>query len=434
MAVIEFTATDVLLVLFVFSQSMYFVVTVVATLMLYVRQSNPVEALDSPPTPRMQVLIPVHRERREMLESTVEHVFEQEYPGDRIFVYVIYEPDDELTESYVHEVVADAREERMTVYPVRVNETTLLRHTSTFESFTTLDTRTRTKAAALTYAFITLSFHPDDVVTVFDSDTRVPTDLFSLATSGLQQYDLVQAKQTVRNVDDGWLPALEAMGIAAWSHIVYGKTAKGPYQLLGKAYFLSARTLNAIGEWEPDAVTEDMALGVEASLRGHSMGVLDRYVQDLCPSSVGAWVRQKRRWVRGPYRYLLDRRLAGWPRVRFTSYTVANQVLSVTNVVGVPSGIAYFVWSLRGTAPEIHPFFALVLAVNLAGWLAYSAWSVAATEAAVNFDSRRQRLRFYLRSNPVTQVLYATLWTVPIVLAVSDVIRRRSPEFEVTPK
>ncbi len=112
-------------------------------------------------------------------------------------------------------------------------------------------------------------------MTVFDSDTQVPLDTFELAVAGLTEYDIVQAKQTVRNVDDGLLPLLESMGIAAWSDLIYTNSAGGPYQLLGKAYFVPAGVLYDLDRWQLDAVTEDMALGVAAHERGCTLGIID---------------------------------------------------------------------------------------------------------------------------------------------------------------
>lgn len=50
------------------------------------------------------------------------------------------------------------------------------------------------------------------------------------------------------------------------------------------------------------------------------------------------------------------------------------------------------------------------------------------------FVSTGQRVRYFLRSNPFTQLVYATIWVVPICLAVWDVLRGRQSRFEVTPK
>ena len=380
----------------------------------------------------VHVLLPIYRERWATLEGTLENVASQRYPTDRIAVYVVYESHDEDVPAVLAELATD-RDDELEVVPVEVDRDALAVDRSAVEWTFTGTGIPRTKAAALTYAFTTLSLGPDDVVTVFDSDTRVPTDTFELAVAGLEEYDIVQAKQTARNVDDGLLPTLESMGIAAWSDVIYPRSAAGPYQLLGKAYFLETRLLYELDRWQLDAVTEDMALGVAAFERGCSLGVIDRYVQDLCPRSLHAWVGQKRRWVRGPYRHLRSPNWSRLERARCWSVTRLTQALSVVNVVGIPAGLVVFLASLRGSVAVPTAVLPLV-AANAVVWLVYTARSYRAAWSALSVDDRKDRLRYSLVSNPVTQALYATLWVIPIVLAVCEVLRGHDPVFSVTPK
>ena len=419
---------------FVFTQVLYLVVNVAVTGLLYVRPVNSVP--EEPPSEHqpVNVLMAVRGERREILEETIVEIFEQEYPGELIHVYVVYEEDDPVVNEYVREMSDWASDRGWDVVPWEVDRDGLRYYLQANGRLLDGGQSPKTKAAALTYAFSTLSLPPDEVVTVYDSDTVLPSDTFSLAVRGLEEYDLVQAKQTVRNHADGWLPALEAMGIAAWSHIIYASTSRGPYQLLGKGYFFEVGKLYAIGGWDADEITEDMTLGVEAYINGYELGVLDRYVQDLCPTNFADWRRQKRRWVMGPYKHLLNERLSGRDRVRFWAFTVANQMLSLTNLVGVPAGL-YVLWRTLGGRPFVFSTaLTVVVALNFVSWLYYSIRTYAATRAAVSFRSRREKTRFYLLANPFTQVLYATIWVVPIVGAMWRFARGEDVAFEVTPK
>ncbi|MDF9746861.1 glycosyltransferase [Natrinema salsiterrestre] len=382
---------------------------------------------------RICVLMPIYRERPAVIEETLENLASQRYPTADVSVYVIYEPDDPTVPA-VREAIA-AREDGLSVEFVAVDREALAADRAPGDWTFSGTGVPRTKAAALTYAFTTLSFAADDVVTVFDSDTQVPRDTFELAVAGLAEYDIVQAKQTARNVADGWLPLLESMGIAAWSDTVYANSTDGPYQLLGKAYFVPAGVLYDLDRWQLDAVTEDMALGIAAHERGCTLGIIDRYVQDFCPADFEAWIRQKRRWVRGPYRHLLTPGWSGLERGRFWAGTVLTQLLSVTNVFGLPVGLVVLGLTVIGSAGTVVPsaLFPLVL-FNGVVWLYYSWRSYRAAWDAVPFESRWDRLRYSLVSNPITQALYATLWTVPICLALADALRGVAPTFDVTPK
>ncbi|ELY80301.1 glycosyltransferase family 2 protein [Natrinema pallidum] len=381
---------------------------------------------------RVRVLVPIYRETPAVLAETLDNIAAQRYPTAAVSVSVIHEPDDP-TVSAVRESAA-AREDDLDVEFVAVDRAALAADRSPGDWTFSGTGVPRTKAAALTYAFTTLSLAPDDVVTVFDSDTQVPLDTFELAVAGLTEYDIVQAKQTARNVDDGLLPLLESMGIAAWSDLIYANSADGPYQLLGKAYFTSATVLYELDRWQLDAVTEDMALGVAAHERGCTLGIIDRYVQDLCPAGLEAWVRQKRRWVRGPYRHLLTPGWSGRERGRFWAGTVLTQLLSVTNVLGLPAGLAVLWLTVTDSTGVVPASLTPVIAFNGIVWWYYSWRSYRAAWEAVTFDSRWDRFRYSLVSNPLTQALYATLWTVPICLALADAIRGATPTFDVTPK
>ncbi|MFB6161449.1 MAG: glycosyltransferase family 2 protein [Haloferacaceae archaeon] len=425
-----------LLVLFVVSQSLYFLVNVLDVLLVLPRGVNRVEERPSSRKRPVHVLIPVYEEPRALLEETIERVYESDYPDDMITVHVIYERDDETTTAFVDDFVHESIFRGWTVRKVAVDRSVLAGHVTgtNYQWYTDPEEVPRTKAAALTYTFLTQSFAPDDVITVLDVDTLVPADLFELAVSGLETYDVVQAKQTVRNVEDGVLPLLESMGITAWVDIVFPKLSKGPYQLLGKGYFLEARTLYDLDAWEIEEITEDMALGFTAYRQGYDLGVVDRYVRDLCPSDFGDWRRQKERWVSGPYRYWLVEGLDRLDYLRLWTFTFGYQLRSVTHVVGVPAGLAVLALALAGAGIPFTLPLAVVTGANLVYWVAYTALSYRATEAAVPFRSRARKAGYYLLSNPLTQVAYNALWTIPIAVTAFRVVRGEMPSFTVTPK
>ncbi len=383
--------------------------------------------------PAVHVLVPIFREDPAVLLETLENIFTQEYPMEHIHAHVIYEQDDESVPGTLA-AIADWSDDTINVWTLGVNHDQLALDQSRGSWAFAETGNNRTKAAALTYAFSVIPFQTHDIITVFDSDTLVPSDTFSLAIGMLQEYDIVQAKQTVRNLDDGVLPMLEAMGIASWTDIVYARTANGPYQLLGKAYFIEAGKLYDIGKWDVDAATEDMSLGLAAFNAGYELGVLDRYIQDTCPSRYRDWVKQKRRWVRGPYEHLDTATWSLRRRLEFWTATIANQAISLTNVIGLPLGLFIFWMTLFGDLSDVHPGVWVLVSVNAIAWVGYTIKSYQAALTAIEFENNRQKLRFFLVSNPLTQAVYAALWAVPIALAIWDHLSGKVPTFEVTPK
>lgn len=427
---------DGLIVIFVVTQSAYFVNNILADFLLLPRRPAIVDSHREPrDTPIINVLMPIYEEKHEVVDHTLSELQAMEYPSDRIAVFLIGESDDPQVARYIDTLLEDYAETPMRVEYIIVDRHALGTFMDISMGFAPRSAVPRTKASALKYAFRTLSFEPEDVVTVFDADTIVPDDTFKIAVAGLENYNVVQAKQTVRNHDEGWFPRLEAMGMAGWCNTVYTKTTNGPYQLLGKAYFFEAADLYRLDDWEMDAITEDLTLGLTAYRAGYRLGVIDRYVQDICPSTFGDWIDQKKRWVAGPYQYLRDDSFRLGELLRFWVYGAWNQVISVLNVVGVPAGILYFLLFLGGGGLAPTPLFVLVMGINLLNWGYYLVQSYRGTHAGVEFDSRWEQTKFYLASNPFTQLLYSMLWAIPIVLAASEYLRGgAATDFNVTPK
>lgn len=436
----EFPALQILfvglIVLFIISQSIYFINNLLVDLMVYPASRTIVEEVDSIDVhPSIHILLPLYREPRSVLEQTLEGLARLEYPTEKLHLYLITEADDDVVHAYLETFIADAAWSGITIEHHTVRQSTIASYVEEGSWELSGDAVPRTKASALKYAFRTLSLPAEDVVTVFDADTIVPADTFRLAVSGLDTYDVVQAKQTVRNHGSGWLPRLEAMGIAAWCHVLYGRTTRGPYQLLGKAYFFRVEDLWSISDWRIDAITEDLTLGLDAYQAGYSLGIVDRYIQDICPSNFSDWVSQKRRWVAGPYPYLRGQDFDARELFRFWTYGISNQVVALVNIVGVPAGILYFLFWLAGFDLYYSPVLVVVLAVNFLNWCYYSAETYRATVDAIEFTSTKERALFYLSSNPITQLVYSMLWAIPVTLAIWDYLWSSAPdEFHVTPK
>jgi cellulose synthase/poly-beta-1,6-N-acetylglucosamine synthase-like glycosyltransferase len=408
-------------ILFVFSQSFFFVGNLVFVHFL-LRDSNPVRTReDFVPRP-VTVLIPIYNERKPIIEKTIDALQNIEYPTQLVSPIIIYEADDVVVSEYVDELPVES---------IAVTEGTPAweQMTDVWSDGTPFPA---TKGRALTYAFFEKDF--EGVITILDADTIIPDDLFQFGVAGLETYDIVQSKQTVENIDDGWLPLLEGMGMAAWSHNIYPRTATGPYQLLGKGYFFDASLGYALSGWNPYNPTEDMDFGFRAYKRGFTLGVIDRYIRDLCPSDFDTWLTQKKRWVRGPYDILLDPEISSRERIKFAESTLINQLVSIVNIIGLPTGFFVVLFFALGREYEFPLVFVGILAVNLLVWGVYSYGMYKAAFNAHAEQKTPDRVRWFILSNPLTQSIYAIIWTFPIVQAIVDSIRAVPSEFVVTEK
>jgi cellulose synthase/poly-beta-1,6-N-acetylglucosamine synthase-like glycosyltransferase len=424
-----------LLATFVGTQGMYLLGGLVVDWLVVfgARQTvqSPAQQRDEPLT----VLVTLYQEPQPIIEETLAHLAEQHYDLANVRVLLVYEDTDPIVTEYIDDIVAtNTHALNLDAFAVDHTDEPLLERMRVNWPLDRGQPTPRTKAFALASVYHSVEFDDDDIVTVFDADTLVSPDLFALAVAGLTEYDIVQAKQTIRNIDDGWLPKLEAMGMAAWSDIIYPRTARGPYQLLGKGYFMRARTLDQVNGWQPDEITEDMAFGVAAYKQGLSLGVLDSYIQDLCPSETGFWIRQKRRWLGGPYRVLGRQPLAPTEKARLIGVTMVNQAVSLNTLLGLPAGIAVMVLLATGYELSFPLWLRLLIGFNLVNWSIYSLAGYRATLRGVEFSSLRQKLWFFVVSNPLTQAVYAGLWSVPLLLAAWDYLTGAPEVFDVTPK
>lgn len=425
-------------VVFIATQAYYFVFGFI-TLALYATPTNPVPDRTPADWRPIDILIPLYQEPEAVVTTTLASIRRTQYPQEHLTIHLIYEEDDEVVDGYITHL-RQTQEDGPTIRPVCVAA-----DDPVWETIATHwpggRPMPRNKARALNYALYTHDF--DSVITVLDADTIIPTSLFRQGVAGLEDYDIVQAKQTVRNLDDGALPLLESAGMAAWCDAIYEHTATGPYQLLGKGYFADAEVLYALEGWDPYDATEDMALGIAAYQQGYELGVIDAYVQDLCPAAYSAWRTQKVRWVSGPYRALANTRLSPLQTLRFFGATFGIQSLSVVNLIGIPSGIFVLVfWGLGAGYSFSLPMLA-IMAFNGMHWVvystnAYTAWNGACGIESVpdgcRFTSPREQLGYMLRANPIAELIYSTLWAIPIIEAFAGYLRGTTVEFTVTPK
>jgi len=214
--------------------------------------------------------------------------------------------------------------------------------------------------------------------------------------------------------------------------LLFANSNTGPYRLLGEGYFLPADVLADLEDWRRDGATGSMALDAAAFRRGYSLGVLNRYVQKRCPSSIREWVGEKRRQVAEPYRRLRAPNWSAFDRLRFVTGTGLTHLLAVTNVVGIPVGLVVALATVAGWL-SLSPLLVALVACNAVVWAYYSVRSSRAAWQAVPFESRWARLRYSLLSNPFTQALYATLWAVPLALALRDAVTGDESSVSGTP-
>ncbi|ADB61497.1 hypothetical protein Htur_2620 [Haloterrigena turkmenica DSM 5511] len=372
---------------------------------------------------RIHVFVPLVHGHWRGLESTLASIAAQSYPTSLISVTVVYERRE--TDAIELEGAIDAER------PPGLEVETLALDAAARATDQSNDTgvwwatgtgTSPTAATMLTAAFESRSVAADDLVAVFEAGSWLPVDTFELAVAGLEEYDVVQTKHTVRDVDAGILPLLDSMATAAWSDLGHRSSA-GPYHLLGSGYLTEGRVLAEVTAWRR-RTGDDVPLGLAASHRGNRLGVVDRYVRLDCPPGLEAWLARKRAWTRDLYHRLFARGWNGVDDLRCWSGTLLLQSLALLSVIGVPAAALVTVLSASGASSvPFPPLVRLLVGFNVLVWTYYCLRAYRAAWDAVPFRSRPHKIAYSVLANPLSQALYATLWAVPICLGLVDLAR-----------
>ena len=166
----------------------------------------------------------------------------------------------------------------------------------------------RTKGAALRHAMD----HVDgEIVGVVDADTRVDrTFLRRVMAAWDRDPDAaaIQVARRPRNADRGWLTAAQAEEQLMDMASQCGRRATdGTAELRGNGMFVRRDVLEAVGGWNPAALTEDLDLSTRLAAAGHRVALApDAAVEEEAVESLGALWHQRLRWAEGSLRRLLE--------------------------------------------------------------------------------------------------------------------------------
>ncbi len=438
--------------LFKMAQSLYFAENL-AYDSLYLKKPRYVEKKEPKSYKRVHSMVPLYEEPESILRANFESQLNSDYPRELIDIYPVVEEKDTKTV----EIVTKLSKEIDRIHPIiipnngqgdwkNVIEKWSKNEKSCYDGNMDLPFG---KGRALTYAYYTESsdVRDADILTIFDAEDIIDPDLFKYSIAGLEQgIDIVQGKIRYRNKSANLLSALEATEPVIWSNQFYNHTSGDgvPYQVLGPAYFFDAKLPERIGGWSPYTTSEDVEFGLRCWEDGRRLGVLDVYTDELGVESLGAWFKQRRRWARGHQKVFLSNRLRTSRKLssikstlHFYSYTLNSQLMSVTNLIGLPTGLYTLAETLSGTAPHMDPIMTGITLFNLANWM-YTAVSTSKSLGKVGeFKDTKEKLKYYMMANPLTLMFYSALWAVPVAAGAKDCIdsrRGKKITWEKTPR
>ncbi len=246
---------------------------------LNIRQQRDIDLPEDKDLPVYTILIPLYQEFYK-LNSIIRAMDAMDYPKDKMDVKLIIEEDDELTlkalkvinlENYVHVVKVPFS------FP-------------------------RTKPKALNYA---MSYARGEYVVIYDAEDVPEIDQLRKALAVFrelpQEYVCLQAKLNFYNSKDNLLTKFFSVEYGLlFNYLLKGLSARGmPVPLGGTSNHFKIFALNEIGRWDAYNVTEDADMGIRLSMRNYKTYVFDSTTYEESPISLGNWMHQRSRWIKG---------------------------------------------------------------------------------------------------------------------------------------
>jgi cellulose synthase/poly-beta-1,6-N-acetylglucosamine synthase-like glycosyltransferase len=140
----------------------------------------------------------------------------------------------------------------------------------------------------------------------------------------------VQAALNYFNRGENFLTRLFTLEYSYWfDYMLPGLEAwRLPIPLGGTSNHFRTDRLRELGGWDPFNVTEDADLGIRASQRGYTVGVIRSTTYEEANCRVKNWLRQRSRWIKGymqtwlvhnrhPWRSLRTLGLKNWLAYQF---------------------------------------------------------------------------------------------------------------------
>jgi hypothetical protein len=299
------------------------------------------------------------------------------------------------------------------------------------------------KTRQLVYALYTVAAqHPNALLSYIDADSVVPQDYFRGAAVGSRQFDVLQNTNVAGNALQSWASSMFAMDHMLWDGSLYqhmGAHGKHPYYVLGKGLFFRISDLLELGGFNPWLTIEDPEVGMRLWANGRRLGVIRSPLIEEVPDTFSKGITQRKRWIAGFFQSLgaplkeigMTRRQR--VRARLNLVPCASLVL---NPIGVVLGVWALVAALNSATRvvpvwvEVLCFLTLACAVLVLGIGQRAAFR----QTRLIWTSRRDRLHFMFRVNPLFVFLYWIWWAIPLAIGFTMYVRDRGLTWERTEK
>jgi cellulose synthase/poly-beta-1,6-N-acetylglucosamine synthase-like glycosyltransferase len=164
------------------------------------------------------------------------------------------------------------------------------------------DSHPKTKPKACNYG---LAFARGEYVTIYDAEDIPDPDQLRKAIAafrrGSDRLVCVQAALNYFNRDENFLTRMFTLEYSYWFDCLLPglEALRLPIPLGGTSNHFRTERLRELGGWDPFNVTEDADLGIRASQRGYTVGVIHSTTYEEANCRLKNWLRQRSRWIKG---------------------------------------------------------------------------------------------------------------------------------------
>lgn len=235
--------------------------------------------VDDAHLPSYTILIPCYREAN-IIPQILKNMEQLDYPRSKLQVLLLLEEDD--IESF---------------------EAAKATRTSDFMRIVVVpDGTPRTKARACN---VGLSLATGEFLVIYDAEDRPEPgqlrDVVDRFDELGHEYVCLQARLNYFNAKQNFLTRMFTLEYSLWfDYLLLGvEKLNLPMPLGGTSNHFRTAALRTLGGWDPYNVTEDADLGIRSMALGYRVGAIESTTwEEACPE-VGAWIRQRTRWIKG---------------------------------------------------------------------------------------------------------------------------------------
>lgn len=267
-----------------------------------------VAAVNDADLPFYSILVPVYKEP-EVVPTLLKALSRMDYPSEKLDVLILMEADDNDTIEAAH----------------AANPPTFFRFLYIPPS------HPRTKPKACNYG---VPFCRGKYVTIYDAEDIPEPDQLKKAVlafqHGPESLVCVQASLNYFNSGENYLTRMFTLEYSYWfDYMLPGlDRLKLPIPLGGTSNHFRLDRLRELKAWDPFNVTEDADLGIRASARGYTVGIINSTTYEEANKAPKNWIRQRSRWIKGymqtwlvhnrhPLKLLRQIGLKGWLSYQF---------------------------------------------------------------------------------------------------------------------